>query len=85
VQSLCPQGVRTPMLASSGEPGRLMLDDSAIEPSDVAEAVVAAMAEGRFLILPHPEVAQMYAGRAGDPDRWLGRMNKFQQRLDTLA
>jgi NAD(P)-dependent dehydrogenase (short-subunit alcohol dehydrogenase family) len=85
VQSLCPQGVRTPMLASSGEPGRLMLNDSAIEPSDVADTVIEAIADGRFLILPHPEVAQMYARRAADPDRWLGGMNKFQRRLEDLG
>jgi short-subunit dehydrogenase len=85
VQSLCPLGVRTPMLASAGKPGQLMLDESAIEPSDVADTVVQAIADGRFLILPHPEAAKMYAGRAADPDRWLGRMNQFQQRLDGIS
>jgi NAD(P)-dependent dehydrogenase (short-subunit alcohol dehydrogenase family) len=85
VQSLCPLGVRTPMLASAGKPGQLMLDEGAIEPSDVADTVVQAIADGRFLILPHPEAAKMYAGRAADPDRWLSRMNQFQQRLDGVS
>jgi hypothetical protein len=51
----------------------------------VAEAVMAGIAGGRFLILPHPEVAQMYAGRAGDPDRWLHGMNKLQRRIEAVS
>lgn len=82
VQALCPQGVRTPMLEASGEAGRLILGDSAIEPDQVADAVMEALGDGRFLILPHPEVARMYAGRAADTDRWLRGMNKIQRRLE---
>ncbi len=82
VQALCPQGVRTPMLAGTGEIGRLILGDSAIEPEQVADAVIEALGDGRFLILPHPEVAQMYAGRAADTDRWLRGMNKIQRRVE---
>jgi NAD(P)-dependent dehydrogenase (short-subunit alcohol dehydrogenase family) len=85
VQALCPQGVRTPMLADSGPVGQALLDQDAITPQAAADAVVAGIADGRFLILPHPEVAQMYAGRAADPDRWLGGMNKLQRRLEGLA
>jgi NAD(P)-dependent dehydrogenase (short-subunit alcohol dehydrogenase family) len=82
VQALCPQGVRTPMLADSGPVGRALLDADSITPEQAADAVVAGICDGRFLILPHPEVAQMYANRAADPDRWLGGMNKLQRRLD---
>jgi NAD(P)-dependent dehydrogenase (short-subunit alcohol dehydrogenase family) len=85
VQALCPQGVRTPMLADSGPVGRALLDADSITPQAAADAVVAGIADGRFLILPHPEVAQMYAGRAADPDRWLGGMNKLQRRIEGLA
>lgn len=77
VQAICPQGVRTPMLDASGEAGRLILGGSAIEPEQVAGAVIEAMADGRFLILPHPEVAGFYAHRAAEPDRWLRGMNKL--------
>jgi NAD(P)-dependent dehydrogenase (short-subunit alcohol dehydrogenase family) len=84
VQALCPQGVRTPMLAQSGPVGKALLDGDAITPEAAADAVVAGIADGRFLILPHPEVAQMYANRAADPDRWLGGMNKLQRHLDGL-
>jgi NAD(P)-dependent dehydrogenase (short-subunit alcohol dehydrogenase family) len=82
VQALCPQGVRTPMLAASGPVGQALLDADAITPEAAADVVLAGIADGRFLILPHPEVAQMYAGRAADPDRWLGGMNKLQRRLE---
>jgi NAD(P)-dependent dehydrogenase (short-subunit alcohol dehydrogenase family) len=40
---------------------------------------------GRFLILPHPEVAGLYAGRAAESDRWLRGMSELQQRLEDLA
>jgi hypothetical protein len=42
------------------------------------------MADGRFMILPHPEVAAMYAGRAADPDQWLAGMNKVQRYVEDL-
>jgi NAD(P)-dependent dehydrogenase (short-subunit alcohol dehydrogenase family) len=82
VQALCPLGVRTPMLDAAGPVGQILLGDAAITPEAVAGAVVNAIADGRFLILPHPEAARMYAGRAADPDRWLGGMNKIQQYLE---
>jgi hypothetical protein len=53
-------------------------------PDDVADTVMAAIADGRFLILPHPDVARMYAGRAADPDRWLAGLNLIQQDLEAV-
>ena len=85
VQALCPMGVRTPMLAGISPAAEIILGETAIEPEDVAGTVMEAIADGRFLILPHPEVAQMYAGRATDPDRWLRGMNKLQQRTEQAA
>lgn len=84
VQALCPQGVRTPMLAATGPRGEMLMGDGAIDPEDVAEAVVQAMAGDRFLILPHPDVADHMAKRAGDLDRWLGSMNRLQQRMELV-
>jgi NAD(P)-dependent dehydrogenase (short-subunit alcohol dehydrogenase family) len=83
VHCLCPQGVRTNMLSDSGRAGDVVLRESAIEPEAVAEAVWSGIADGRFLILPHPEVAGYYALRAGDTDKWLRGMNRLQQRIDT--
>jgi len=85
VQAICPQGVRTAMLAGGSPAEKLLLSDSAIAPEAVADAVMAGIADGRFLILPHPEVARMYAGRAGDPDRWLAGMNKLQRKVEAAS
>jgi NAD(P)-dependent dehydrogenase (short-subunit alcohol dehydrogenase family) len=82
VHCVCPQGVRTDMLAGSGRAGEVVLQQGAIEPEAVADAVWAGMADGRFLILPHPEVAGYYALRAEDTDKWLRGMNRLQQRID---
>ena len=84
VQALCPQGVRTPLLDAAGPAGQALLGEAAISPEAVADAVLAGLADGRFLILPHPEVAGMYARRAGDPDRWLTGMNRLQQQVEQL-
>lgn len=81
VQALCPQGVRTPMLAATGDVGRVVLEPAAIEPEQVADVTVDALESGPFLVLPHPEVAQYYAGRAADPDAWLAGMRRIQAKL----
>ncbi|MFE7208498.1 SDR family oxidoreductase [Streptomyces sp. NPDC001698] len=79
VHAICPQGVRTDMLAATGSAGDLVLQPTAIEPEDVADALLEGIAEDRFLILPHPEVAGFYRARAADPDRWLTNMNHIQR------
>ncbi|MBO0803386.1 MAG: SDR family oxidoreductase [Nocardiopsaceae bacterium] len=83
VQAICPQGVKTDMLAGSGPLAGLVSHDTALEPADVAEAAWRALDDDRFLVLPHPEVASYYQGRAAGTDRWLRGMNKLQRRLET--
>ncbi|MGW2259548.1 SDR family oxidoreductase [Streptomyces sp. NPDC004749] len=85
VHAICPQGVRTDMLTAAGTAGELVLVPTAIEPEAVADALFAAMAEDRFLVLPHPEVAGFYRSRAGDPDHWLGVMNHIQRTWEGTA
>ncbi|MBG0856512.1 SDR family oxidoreductase [Streptomyces spinoverrucosus] len=80
--AICPQGVRTDMLAATGSAGDLVLVPTAIEPDDVADALFRGIEEDRFLILPHPEVAGYYQARAADPDRWLTNMNHIQQKWE---
>lgn len=82
VHAICPQGVRTDMLANTGSAGDLVLQPTAIEPEAVADALFAGIEEDRFLILPHPEVAGYYQARATDPDRWLTNMNHIQQKWE---
>ncbi len=84
VQAICPQGVRTNMLPPSGPITEILSRDSALETTDVAETVWQALQTEKFLILPHPEVAGYYQGRATDTDRWLTGMNKLQQRIDAV-
>ena len=80
VSALCPQGVRTDMLrrAEAEGRGRSFLLDSALEPEQVADVGVAGLAAERFLILPHPEVADFVRRRADDHDRWLRGMRRLQ-------
>lgn len=82
VQAICPQGVRTRMLDNAGPLQELLSHDIAIAPEEVAEAMWQALADDRFLVLPHPEVAGYYANRAVQTDRWLVGMNKLQRRLE---
>jgi NAD(P)-dependent dehydrogenase (short-subunit alcohol dehydrogenase family) len=83
VACLCPQGVRTAMLAgaSSQTDGAPHLTADAIEPEAVADAVIEGLADGRFLILPHPQVAEYRKRKADDPDRWLAGMRRMLSRL----
>ncbi len=84
VQAICPQGVRTAMLEAAGSAsrGNPILDPGAIGPDEVARTTMEGLRDGRFLILPHPEVAGYYATRATETDRWLGGMNKLQRKLE---
>jgi hypothetical protein len=72
------------MLAESGRAGQVVLADAAIEPEQVADALLAGLADGRFLILPHPQVRDYYQLRAGDTDKWLRGMNRMQQRIEEV-
>ncbi len=78
VSCLCPQGVQTPMLA--GVQGSIgdYLKATAVSPEAVADAVVAGLAEERFLILPHTQVATFFQHKANDYDRWLRGMRRLQ-------
>ncbi|HEY9287596.1 MAG TPA: SDR family oxidoreductase [Candidatus Dormibacteraeota bacterium] len=79
VSALCPMGVRTPMLLREGE--RNFLLEGALEPDDVARMTTEAMREERFLILPHPEVADYVRRKAADYDRWLSGMRRLRNRV----
>ncbi|WP_086666560.1 SDR family oxidoreductase [Lentzea kentuckyensis] len=82
VQALCPQGVRTGMLAAAGPGVRSLVEPTAISPEQVADTVVEALADDRFLILPHPEIADAYRNRAADTGRWIAGMNALQRKIE---
>jgi NAD(P)-dependent dehydrogenase (short-subunit alcohol dehydrogenase family) len=75
VSCICPQGVRTGMLNEGSGPSFLL--EGAIPPEVVAEATLKGIAEERFLILPHPEVATYFERKATDYERWLRGMRRL--------
>jgi NAD(P)-dependent dehydrogenase (short-subunit alcohol dehydrogenase family) len=78
VSVLCPQAVRTAMTASN--PDGVASVDGMIEPEQVAEVVTEALAQERFLVLPHPEVATYIQRKAGDYDRWIRGMQRLREK-----
>lgn len=80
VSVLCPQAVHTNMLGGA-EDGSVAGVDGVIEPEQVAQAVIEGLADERFLILPHPQVAEYFRRKATDYDRWLGGMRRLQRRF----
>jgi NAD(P)-dependent dehydrogenase (short-subunit alcohol dehydrogenase family) len=85
VSCLCPQGVNTDMLRGSEQLGGgaavVRSAGDVLEPEAVADVVADAIAEERFLILPHPQVQQFMQRKADDPERWLAGMRKLQARV----
>ena len=81
VSCLCPQGVNTDLLRRSAGGAGEFLRAGALEPEQVADAVVKGLDEERFLILPHPEVARYFANRATDNERWLRGMRRMRAGL----
>ncbi|WDZ84060.1 SDR family oxidoreductase [Micromonospora cathayae] len=86
VSALCPQGVDTPMLADGLAEGHLgarviAASGPVLTPDAVADATVTGLAEERFLILPHPEVADYARRRADDPDGWQAGLRRLMGRL----
>lgn len=86
VSCLCPQGVRTKMLFPDDEDqaqstgAESVRMQGVIEPEELAEVVVAGLADERFLILPHPEVLDYWRRKTEDYDRWIGGMRRLQAR-----
>lgn len=74
VSAVCPLVVDTPLAA------RFHLDGGtgpAMSPAEVAGIVVEGLRDERFLILPHPEVADFMDRKASDRDRWLAGMARL--------
>lgn len=90
VSCLCPQGVNTPLLMRGVEEGNasaraVHAAAEVLEPEDVAETVVAGLAEERFLLLPHAEVAKHAAFKGADRDKWIATLRRALHGSDTLA
>ncbi len=87
VSVLCPQAVATNILSSFDDDpvarsgGGQAGGDGVLDPLVVADACLDAVANERFLVLPHPEVLTYLQRKATDYDRWLGGMRRYANRL----
>ena len=83
---ICPMGVNTNLLDSAAGDGgaqrAVTQAGTVLEPAEVAAVVVDAVEREEFLILPHPEVLEMYRMKGSDYDRWLRGMSRYQSRLN---
>jgi NAD(P)-dependent dehydrogenase (short-subunit alcohol dehydrogenase family) len=82
VSCLCPMAVETPLLRTDPRTEAIVRSAGAtLQPDDVAQVVVEALREERFLVLPHPEVAQFEQFRVSQRDKWLAGMRLLQARV----
>jgi len=87
VSMVCPQAVATRMLDLAVGPGAEEnvfggADlDGIMTPEQVADCVIEGVANGQFLIVPHPEVLGYFQRKASDYDRWIGGMRRFRRKL----
>lgn len=90
VSCVCPLGVDTPLLhavRNADEPDALVGAESIVQsgtvisPEEVATATVDAVRSERFLVLPHPQVLDMYRHKGSDYDRWIAGMRRYQRSL----
>jgi NAD(P)-dependent dehydrogenase (short-subunit alcohol dehydrogenase family) len=88
---LCPMGVRTQMVEggdTSDNPdarlGHAVVSSAGemMAPLDVADVLLDAVTEGRFLALPHPEVDAMQQNKAADRDGWLAAMQHVRRTVE---
>lgn len=81
VSCLCPQGVKTNLIATKdGEPENFLMAE-AISVEECAEAVIQAMETEQFLILPHKEVAEFAVKKVSNYDKWLAWMSGLRNKI----
>lgn len=84
VSLLCPQAVRTAMTAGDDPAVAAAAVDGMMEPEALADAVVEGLRAESFLILPHDQVLDYMRRKTDDYDRWIGGMNRLQQKLEAM-
>ena len=55
--------------------------DGLLEPSDVANALKAAIVADEFLVYPHPVVKNYFINRAMHPDAYLSGMRRLKTKV----
>lgn len=90
VSCVCPLGVDTPLLdtvRAAADPDThasaeaVVRSGAVITAERVATATVDAIRADRFLVLPHPEVLDMYRRKGSDYERWISGMRRYQRTL----
>ena len=87
VAVVCPQAVATRMIGIEDDSQELDGGfggndvDGILSPDRVADDIVAGIREGRFLVLPHPQVRTYFQRKAADHDRWIAGMQRFRRKL----
>ena len=84
VACVCPQAVGKPMNSDVLD-ALTELASGALPPERVAEDIFEALAEDRFLVLPHPEVAEFERRRTTDRERWLSGMRRAVQKSNASS
>lgn len=80
VHCICPQYVRSNM--TKGQKFAENSKDGLLEPSDVANALKAAIEAGDFLVLSHPVVGDYFKGKAMDYNRYIAGMAKLKAKTN---
>ncbi|WP_018601612.1 SDR family oxidoreductase [Mycobacterium sp. 155] len=90
VSCVCPLGVDTPLLdavRAAADPDThasaeaVVRSGAVITAEQVATATVDAIRADQFLVLPHPEVLDMYRRKGSDYDQWISGMRRYQRTL----
>lgn len=80
VSLLCPQGVDTRLMAAVAGGGPQGAD-GIISIDALCDSVMEGLEDERFLILPHPQVADYMQFKSANYDKWLAGMRKLRDQF----
>ncbi|MFG1931058.1 SDR family oxidoreductase [Mycobacterium sp. NPDC048908] len=90
VSCVCPMGVDTPLLrttSQSSDPAEQLAARSILSAApvmsaeQVAKTTLNACRQGRFMVLPHPQVQERFRDKSRGHDRWIEAMRRYQTSL----
>ncbi len=79
---LAPLGVRTPMIGDTDSEWARTAAGPIAEPEEVAQQVIDAFAETRFLILTNPIAQKWMDFKNNDAEKWLRGMRRLQGQIE---
>ena len=86
---VCPQAVATRMIGMDEDSDDRESEggfggndvDGILSTEYVADCILGAIQDKRFLVLPHPQVNTYVQRKADDHDRWVSGMRRYRRRL----